>query len=81
MRDAEARAAAYIGGRAPAQYQANASHLSVFTIVDGSVYRACVDNVAGTRRYCVIVDETRPPGDSVMPAGSESNVTLSRGDD
>jgi hypothetical protein len=78
MRDADARAAAYIGDHAPAPFRADASHLDTVVIESGSVYRACVANPARTRDYCVVVNEAKR---SVVPDGSESNETLSRGVD
>ena len=81
MRDATERAAAYIGDHAPEPFRVDASHLNMVAIQSGSVYRVCVANPRGTRDYCVIVNEDKPPSDSVVPAGSESNETLSRGTD
>jgi hypothetical protein len=81
MHDALVRAAAYIGDHAPAPFAARADHLDALVIQEGSIYRVCVDNVAQTRDYCVVVREGLPLDRSVTPAGSESNVTLARGDD
>lgn len=81
MRDAVARAAAYIGDHAPAAFRANASHTDTFVIQPGTMYRTCVPDVARTRTYCVVVDERRPAARSVTPDGYESNATLSRGVD
>ena len=79
MRDAITRAAAYIGDHAPAPFRADAAHTDTFTIQPDAVYRTCVPNRAGTRFYCVIVDEQQPLGRSVRPGGYESNATMSRG--
>jgi hypothetical protein len=81
IRDAEARAAAYIGTRAPAAFRARASHVDTLTIQAGVMYRTCVTDRAGTRDYCVVVDEHEPFDHSVRPAGSEPNATLARGTD
>jgi hypothetical protein len=82
-RDAATRAAAWIGDHAPARFQADASRLDTYVLVAGSIYRVCAG--AGDDRsphyFCVIVDERRPAAQSVRPAGSESNETLSRGAD
>jgi hypothetical protein len=79
IRDAEARAAAYIGARAPAPFRARASHVDTFTIQAGVIYRTCVANRGGTRHYCVVVDESKPLAHSVRPAGSEPNAVLALG--
>jgi hypothetical protein len=81
MHDAVVRAAAYIGDHAPAPFAARADHLDVVAIQEGSIYRVCVDNAAGTRYYCVVVREGLPLARSVTPDGSEPNATLARGDD
>ncbi len=79
MRDAITRAAAYIGDHAPTAFRVNASRTDTFIIQSGSVYRTCVPNDAGTRFYCVVVDERQPPDRSVRPGGSEPNATMMRG--
>ena len=79
MRDAITRAAAYIGDHAPAAFRVNASRTDTFAIQSGSVYRTCVPDDAGTRFYCVIVNERQPPDRSVRPGGSEPNATMMRG--
>jgi hypothetical protein len=79
MADAIKRAQAYIGAHAPTEFEANVAHVSTYTIQDGSVYRMCVPNLAGTRNYCVAVRESRPFASSVRPAGSESNAILGAG--
>jgi hypothetical protein len=81
MHDAVERAAAYIGDHAPAPFRIDAAHLDTVTIQSDTVYRTCVANPGGTREYCVIVNETKPAADSVVPDGSESNETLARGTD
>jgi len=81
MRDATARAAAWIGDHAPGPFRADASHLDTIVIQASALYRVCVTNPTGTRDYCVVVDERRPAARSVTPAGSESNETLARGMD
>lgn len=77
--DAIVRAIAYIGDHAPAQFRANAAHTDTYTIQAGSMYRTCVPNRAGTRRYCVIVKSKLPLARSVVPAGSEPNSVFSAG--
>ncbi len=79
MLDAIERAAAYIGVHAPPAFRANASHTDTFVIQAGSVYRTCVPNGAGTRTYCVVVNERRPLAQSVSFSGYEPNSILERG--
>jgi hypothetical protein len=79
MRDAAARAAAWIGDHAPGQFQADAADLTTVVIQDRVLYRVCAANAAGSRDFCVVVDERRPAARSVVPAGSESNQTMARG--
>jgi hypothetical protein len=81
MHDAAVSAAGYIGDHAPAAFAARAAQLDVLAIEDGSIYRVCVDNAAGTRYYCVVVREGLPFARSVRPDGSEPNAALARGDD
>lgn len=76
LHDAVERAAAYIGARAPAEFRAQASHTDTYTIQAGVVYRTCVYNRAGTRDWCVVVNEHQR---TVKPAGSEPNALLSLG--
>jgi hypothetical protein len=79
MRDAAARAAAYIGDHAPPPFRADAASLSTVALQDDVIYRVCAANPSGSRQYCVVVDERRPLARSVTPAGSESNQNLARG--
>ncbi len=79
MRDAIARAAAYIGDHAPPAFRVNASHTDTLVIQTGAVYRTCVPNTSGRRVYCVVVNENRPAARSVTFGGYESNQMMSRG--
>ncbi len=79
MRDAIARAQAWIGDRAPDQFRRDVSLVSVYAIEPGSIYRACVPSSEGPRTYCVVVDTRRPFGRSVSFAGYEPNSLLSQG--
>jgi uncharacterized membrane protein YhaH (DUF805 family) len=79
LRDAVTRAAAYIGARAPAPFRAQASRADTFTIQAGVIYRVCVADRAGTRHYCVVVNEHQPFDRSVRRAGSEPNAVLALG--
>jgi hypothetical protein len=79
MREAVVRAEAWIGDRAPDQFRANVTALSVFTIEPGRIYRACVPSTNGARTYCVVVDDRQPFASSVRPAGYEPNSALAAG--
>jgi hypothetical protein len=81
LREAMARAEAWIGDRAPAEFRSAAASMSVFTIQDGRIYRACVRSADRARTYCVVVDDRRPFQRSVRPAGSEPNSGLATGAD
>ncbi|MGI8412972.1 MAG: hypothetical protein ACR2LV_07045 [Solirubrobacteraceae bacterium] len=76
MQDAIARAQAWIGDRAPAEFRQNVQVLSTFTIEAGRMYRTCVPNHARTRTYCVIVKTGLPLARSVSFAGYEPNSVL-----
>lgn len=79
LQDAVARAQAYIGSNAPAQFRQNLQSASTYEIQPDSIYRTCVRNVEGNRTYCVIVKRNLPFARSVVPAGSEPNSVLSQG--
>jgi hypothetical protein len=78
MRDASARAQAFIGDRAPAEFRRNVEHLDMFTISSG-IYRACVPTADGSQTYCVIVDRRLPFSRSVSFAGYEPNSVFAEG--
>jgi hypothetical protein len=79
MREASARAQAWIGDHAPTIFQRELPRIDVVGIQPGSVYRACVPSASGARTYCVVVDVERPWARSVRFAGYESNSLFSRG--
>ena len=81
LREAMARAEAWIGDKAPAEFRAGVASMSVFTIEAGRIYRACVRSAERARTYCVVVDDRRPLQRSVRPAGSEPNSGLATGAD
>jgi hypothetical protein len=81
MQDAIARAQAWIGDRAPAEFRRNLQVVSVFAIQAGTIYRACVPNAQRTKTYCVIVDRSKPLEQSVKFSGYEPNSTLASGTD
>ncbi|HEY5318702.1 MAG TPA: hypothetical protein VIJ20_12010 [Solirubrobacteraceae bacterium] len=79
MRDAEARAIAWIGYRAPPAFRSDLRRASTFTIQSGSLYRICAPSAGGHRTYCVIVNEQAPANRSVHFAGYEPNTTFAVG--
>ena len=79
LQDASARAEAYIGAHAPAEFQRNLLHLDTYEVQPPEVYRSCAANPTGTRFYCVVVKRYLPFGKSVHYDGSEPNSVLSQG--
>jgi hypothetical protein len=79
MRDANARAQAWIGDRAPAEFRHNLKLLNTFAIQPGSIYRTCVPGQNDGRSYCVVVKTYLPFGRSVSFAGYESNAVFAQG--
>jgi hypothetical protein len=81
LRDATARAEAWIGVRAPAEFRRDMASMSVLVIEPGRLYRACVRSADSARSYCVVVNDRMPFASSVRPAGSEPNSGLATGAD
>ena len=79
LQDASARAEAYIGAHAPAEFQHDLLHLDTYEVQPPEVYRSCAANPSGTRFYCVVVKRYLPFGKSVHYDGSEPNAVLSQG--
>jgi hypothetical protein len=79
MRDAEARAVAWIGYRAPPPFRAELKRATTFTIQTGTLYRTCVPSTGGHRTYCVIVNDRAPVNRSVHFAGYEPNEAFAVG--
>jgi hypothetical protein len=77
--DAIARAQAWIGARAPAEFRRNVQFVSTFTIEAGHIYRTCVPSDRRERTYCVIVDTRLPFAQSVRFDGYEPNSVFSEG--
>jgi hypothetical protein len=79
MQDAVARAQAWIGDRAPAEFRRNLGVVSMLAIEPGTIYRACIPNLAGTKNFCVIVNRKLPFERSVTFSGYEPNSVLAAG--
>lgn len=77
--DAIARAQAFIGDRAPAEFRRNLEFVSTVAIEQGSIYRVCVPSRARARTYCVVVKTSMPFGTGVSFDGYESNAEFSAG--
>lgn len=79
LRDAEARAVAWIGFRAPPLFRGDLRGATTFTIQPRSLYRICVPSAGGRRTYCVTVNEREPADRSVRFAGYEPNAVFADG--
>lgn len=79
LREAIARAEAFIGDHAPAPFRAMAYHTDTYTIQAGEVYRTCVPDRTLSRTYCVIVKPRLPLMQSVVFGGYEPNAVLAQG--
>lgn len=85
LEDASATAEAYIGDHAPQRFMAGLHSLSAYEVQPPEIYRVCARAAfkpgltSGPIWYCVSVDRSKPFGDSVTYAGSESNALLSQG--
>ncbi len=81
MKDAIARAQAWIGARAPQEFRQDVAYVSTFAIQPGRIYRECVPGARTRRTYCVVVDESRPFPSGVRFGGYEPNSLFSLGTD
>lgn len=79
MQDAIARAQAWIGDRAPAEFRANVSHTSTLAIEPGSIYRTCVPSSDRRHSFCVVVNTHLPFASSVRSDGHEPNSVFASG--
>ncbi len=77
--EAIARAEAWIGARAPAQFRRDAAYISTLTIEPGLMYRSCAPSTDGRRSYCVIVKPQLPVAQSVRFDGYEPNSIFAQG--
>ncbi len=79
LADATARAEAYIGAHAPDEFQVHLHDLNTLAIQPPSIYRTCAADRNDSRYYCVVVNRSKPFGQSVKYDGSEPNSLLSQG--
>ena len=81
MREAVARAQAWIGDHAPSQFRRHLGLVDTFAMQTGSLYRSCVPGlVTGqARAFCVVVNLNAPFANSVRFAGSEPNYLFGQG--
>jgi|SRR5579875_700195 len=79
LRDATARAEAYIGAHAPPAFQRRLTALDTVIVQPRLLYRVCASDPASGRYYCVVVNRSQPFGRSVHYSGSESNGLLAEG--
>jgi hypothetical protein len=79
MHEAVARAQAWIGDRAPAEFRRHMERVSTFAIEPGSIYRTCATSDLRPRTFCVIVKVHLPLARSVSFDGYESNEMFSAG--
>lgn len=81
MREAVARAQAWIGDRAPSPFRRHLGLVDTFAIEPGSLYRTCVPNLSPgpARAFCVVVNLQAPFARSVRFAGSEPNYLFGQG--
>ena len=77
--DAIARAQAWIGDRAPAEFRRNLQLVSLMAIQPGTIYRVCVPSADGGKSFCVIVNRNLPFAQSVTFSGYEPNSVLGAG--
>jgi hypothetical protein len=79
LRDAMARAEAWLGDRAPPEFRRNVRLMDTVAIQPGSIYRTCVPNQDGRRTYCVVVRTDLPFARSVRFGGYEPNTAFAQG--
>jgi hypothetical protein len=79
LRDAVARAEAYIGAHAPAEFQGDLRTLVTYEVQVPEIYRVCANDPTHTSYYCVVVNRTQPFGRSVHYSGAEPNSLLAQG--
>ncbi len=79
LREATARAEAWIGARAPAEFRRDANSISTLTIEPGRTYRSCAVTPDARHSFCVIVKPQLPLVQSVRFDGYEPNWLFAQG--
>jgi hypothetical protein len=79
MRDAIARAQAWIGARAPQEFRDRLVRADIVVVEAGSLYRVCVPGAHSHRTYCVVVNSRVPFARSVSFSGYEPNSVFAAG--
>jgi hypothetical protein len=79
LAEAHARAQAWIGARAPAQFRRHVGLADTIPVVPGSVYRTCAPGGEPERAWCVVVELDRPLAGSVQLDGGTPNAVFQAG--
>lgn len=79
LADAHARARAWIGSRAPAEFRRHVALADTIAVVHGSVYRTCVPGAAPERAWCVVVDLAEPFPQGIVRDGATPNALFQAG--
>ena len=79
LAEAHARAQAWLGARAPAEFRRHVALADTVAVVAGSVYRTCAPGTRPERAWCVVVELDRPPARSVTLDGGTPNAVFQAG--
>jgi hypothetical protein len=79
LAEAQARAQAWLGTRAPAEFRRHVALADTIAVVPGSVYRTCVPGARPERAWCVVVELDRPAARSVRLDGATPNAVFQAG--
>jgi hypothetical protein len=79
LADAHARAVAWLGVHAPAEYRRHVTLADTVAIVAGSVYRTCAPDPSQGRAWCVVVDTTVAYPGGVRRDGGTPNAVFQAG--
>ncbi len=79
LADAHARAQAWIGAHAPAEFRRHVALADTIAVVPGSVFRTCVPGGRSERAWCVVTRADVPFPRGVRSDGGESNARFQAG--
>lgn len=80
MAEALARGRAWIGARAPAEFRRHVALADVVAIVEGRIYRVCVNRPTDAdRAWCAVVPTDVPYPRGIRYAGAEPNARFNAG--